>query len=607
MGGVRRFPAGAVPGRPAGGAAALPVATNMAARCGEQGVTGVACPADGLMVPLRSGCNRGAGPRFAGVARFASLLASVSLLASISLLASAALAQEAGAPATGPATGAAAGPATGAATPEAGGQTVQPVLTDPVVQQPFAPEQSMQPSVQPSIQEPVPDGMAPEAATPTPAAAAQPSSSLAPGLPPASTFQPVPQSAEDQVLLSSPRVTDPEAAGVIQADPARIFGFDAPDLTGFAVSAITGLQYGISLRTQYSDNVWRRGSDSTLPAGYRSRSDWRFSPTLTAAAGRPLGRQLLFLNATVGRDYYARNTRLDKSRLSFNGGLQWLLGTRCGGRLQGDYSQRETRYELFDEFIPSTQKRTGITAGGTCRLFGRLSGNLSYDWYKTANDNESRKIADVRGHGFTGGVSYPISTRGSLSATGFWRTADYPNQILFTGEKNHIAFSGFSVGAGYRIGPMMSVNGSIGRTWINYRNPLFTDSGGSTWALGFNYAGPKLGVNVSTGRSSAAGGGSSNFSISKHYTGTLTYSLGRINTSAGYSRRESDNRGTTFVGGVPLGRYARRTDSWMLGADTRLGRFLSVSADYRYEKRPARVDFPGYSANIASLSLGANF
>jgi hypothetical protein len=409
------------------------------------------------------------------------------------------------------------------------------------------------------------------------------------------------------VLLSSPRITDPEAAGVVQADPARIFGFDAPDLTGFAVSAITGLQYGVSLRTEYSDNVWRRGEGATLPAGYRSKSDWRFSPTLTASAGHPLGRQLLFLNATVGRDYYARNTRLDKSRLNFSGGLQWLLGTRCSGRAQGDYSERQTRYELFDEFIPSTQKRTSITVGAGCRLFGRLAGNLNYDWYKTSNDTERRKVSDVRGHGFTGGLTYPISTRGTLSASGFWRRAEYPNQILFTGEKNQIEFSGFSVGAGYKIGPMLSVNGSLGRTWINYRNPLLTDSSGSTWALGLNYAGPKLGVNLSTGRSSAAGGGSANFSITKHYTGTLTYRVGRITTSAGFSRRESDNRGVVFVGGAPVGRYGRRTDSLMLGADTKLGRFLSVSADYRHEKRPARGDFSGYSANIASLSLGASF
>jgi hypothetical protein len=440
------------------------------------------------------------------------------------------------------------------------------------------------------------------------APAGPPPSALAPGLPPATLVAPVPTSPEEQALLGAPRDDDAAAAGLVQADPARIFGIDAPDLTGFAVSIVRGLSYGASLRTEYSDNVARRASSAGLPSRYNSRTDWRFTPQATVSAGQPFGRQTLFLNAGIGRDYYARNTALDRDRARVAGGLQWVLGSRCAGRIQGDYSTRQTSSDLFDEYLPSTQERVAATVGGTCRVASRLSANLAYDWYEITNGLESRRMANSKAHGLVAGLTYPIARRGSVSISGFWRTTDFPNQLLLTGETNQIKFSGFSVGGGYRIGPAFSLNGSIGRTKADYRNPFLPSFTGTTWSAGLNYAGPKIGVNISTGRSASSGSGNSNFSVSTHYTGTVRYALGqRIHTSVGYSHRKSDNRARLEIPSEGLADNNRKSDTLMANMDYDLNRLLSLSAEYRHEHQAARLLWSGYSTNIASLSVRANF
>jgi hypothetical protein len=458
--------------------------------------------------------------------------------------------------------------------------------------------------------------MAPEAAdapiappAPPEAAPAQPepSSSLSPGLPPAIQYRPVPSSPEEQSLLGAPRDDTAAARGLVQADPSLLFGIDAPDLVGFAVSAVRGFKYRASLRTEYSDNVAHRASDAPLPGRYVSRTDWRFTPEIGISAGHDVGRQLLFLNGTLGRDYYARNTALDRSRANVSTGVQWAL-SRCGGRVQGDYSTRQSSSYLFDDNLPSTQDRLSATVGATCRVSGRLSANAGYDWYKTANGLEARRVSNSRGHGLVAGLSYPIANRGSLSVSGFWRTVDYPNQLLLTGEANQIKYSGFSVGGGYRLGPTFSMNGSIGRTKADYRDPLVPNFNGTTWSAGLNYTGQRIGATVSAGRSASASGGSANFSVSENYTGTVRYRLGdRIGTSLGYTHNKADNQSRVLIPGEGLTPRSRKRDTILASVDYRLPRIFHLAADYRHEKQAAQLERAGYSTNIYSLTLSASF
>lgn len=471
-------------------------------------------------------------------------------------------------------------------------------------------ESLVQPSVQPGVLEPVTDeemqAIEAERAEAATQEAGRPFSALDPGLPPASFAEPVVQSPEEQVLLGAPRMANAAAAGYVQVDPGRVFGDDGPWLTGLAVGVITGLKYSASLKTEYSSNLFRRPSGAPSREG-ESRGDWHFVPEVDIMAGRPLGGQLLFLNATLGWDMYARNSNRNKSRMKLNGGIAYQLGTRCAGRLQGDFSTRQTSVHRFADNLSSRQKQLNLEANTACRLAGRMIGSLAYQWHQTTNGLEERRFANSRSHGINGALSYPVGVRGNVSVSGFWRTQEYPHRMLVTGEVDKVKFTGFSVGAGYRIGPSISLNGGIGRTKVSPRNPLSPDFSGTTWSIGANYAGPKLGASLSTGRS-ASGGNGSTFSISKHSAANLSYSINsRMGATLSYTQSESENRGRFFIPGEGLVAPQRKTNTYLAGLDYRMNRLLSFRGDYRRQSRPDEVDRPGYTAHIFALTANADF
>lgn len=568
----------------------------------------------------RVGCRteHDAGVGLAGRAPLATAMLVSALLSSAVAHAQDSGGGDAGAPASGGSSPATSVPQIGAPgiplSPDQGGAEsgVAPQV-QPSIQAPVDPQSTVQPSVQPSIQTPLSEAeaaaLAAEAAAaasaPTPLA---PTSALEAGLPPATAIQPG-VSPEEQILMGAPRVVDAAERGLVQVNPARIFGSDAPDLTGLAVAAISGLRYSASLRTEYSDNMLRLPDGQATRPG-QSRSDWHFTPEVSIMAGKPLGRHRLFLNTDLGWDFYGQNTQRDRSRVNVNTGLEYMLGTRCGGRLQADYSSRQTRVDEFQEFISSRQKRTTLGANTSCRMMGRLMSSLAYEWRKTSYNLEARKRANSRGHSVVGGLSHPFGARGTLSVSGFWQEQDYPYQLLLlTGETNKVKSTGFNVGGGYRIGPSLSVNGSIGKTKVSSRNPLVNDFSGTTWALGANYAGPKLGASITAGRSASSGStGASSFSISKRYAANLTYRLNtRMGASMGISRSEVENRGRIAIPDEDLLSLHRTSNSFLFGVDYNMNRLLSFNADYRRESRPDEEIRPGFTANIFSLTVTAGF
>lgn len=492
--------------------------------------------------------------------------------------------------------------------------SVQPSIQRPVLQQPMTgqvPDPAARPGAQPeegppvdSLTGTVPDGLLIQ---PMLNPFVAPASALDPGLPPAVFVQPVPQSSAEQSLLAAPRVADPDSAGVVQADPSRVYGIDGPWLTGLAVAAISGLKYSASFRTEWTDNIARTSAEEPLRPGSTSRSDWRFVPEIRVMAGKNIGRQLLFANASLGYDFHARNTMRDKERLNLQGGLEYRLGTRCSGRLQAGYGSRLSESYLFDEEADTKQERVTLTASTSCRI-GRIVSALNYQWKDVSNDNEFRQISDSRGHSVTGSLSYPIGVRGALSVGGFWQMNEYPHQFLLNGDVNKVKFTGFNVGGSYRIGPSLAVNGSVGRSKVDPRNPFSLPFSGTSWSLGANYAGPKMGISLGAGRSASGGsGGSANFSISDSYSASLSYKVNsRLSASAGYTHSESDNRGIVRIPGGELLSRLRKRDSFILGADYHLNGPFSLSADYRHEKRASTEFYAGYTANIVSLTIRAS-
>lgn len=414
-------------------------------------------------------------------------------------------------------------------------------------------------------------------------------------------------------------VVPPSAPGtpaptVVEADQFRVFGDDAPVFSPLALVGALGLNVSASLQTEYIDNVARLSEGEPLGSRYKSKDDWAFRPSVSLSAARPFGRQQLFLNGVIGRDFYARNTTLDRNRIGIDGGINWVLGTRCGGRVQGGYSKRGTQFGTFEEVIPSTQERTIFLASGSCRTVTGLSANINYNTGKTRNKTDDptgqvdRSFANVNQQGVNGGIGYPLGRRGEIGIQGNWNEQEFPNQPLANGDLNGTEIYGANVFGNYRVGTTLRATGGIGKSWVKPKAPLADDFAGLTWNLGLNYTGPRIGAALSMGRSvNGSSGGSSNYSLGTFYNASVNYKANnRLSMAAGMAFSNTDYRGinqlpeTEDIDSAKMRRY-------FIGADYRLNRILAFALDFNHQNRSSQPSSQSYKVNSIGLTARAAF
>jgi hypothetical protein len=451
------------------------------------------------------------------------------------------------------------------------------------------------------------------------ALAAMAAPAIAQVIPPTIPQQPLPP------VVNSPFPPPPSAASAglpastapagIEPDLRRVYGDDAPFLGGLDILAGIGFDISASLVTEYNDNVLRRPDDAALQPG-ESRTDVIFRPRISLSAGRAFGRQQLFIASTIGRDIYTRNEDLNRTRFSIDGGLQWTLGQRCNGRVQGGWNTRGTQFDLFEEVVPSTQERSSLFANATCQTAGGLAPTIAYDTYSIRNSTGEtstgqtvdRSFADVDQQGVSGGIGYTISNRGQVGVQLSWRELDYPNQLLADGSKNGTVITNWNVYGNYRIGNSLRANGSLGYSNVDPKAVLSQAFKGSVWSLGLDYNGPRLGAGLAAGRNvSGSNGGQANYQISEFFNGSVTYRFNdRMDAVAGYSRTDQTNRG--FAGVPDTGTLRSFTiDRVFVGADYRLNRIFSFGLDVNYQNRVSRPATFSYDATAVQFTIRASF
>jgi hypothetical protein len=392
----------------------------------------------------------------------------------------------------------------------------------------------------------------------------------------------------------------------VQPELERLYGRDL-DFDPLGILGIIGFAADARLRIEYNDNIRRLSDDRTAEeAGLVSRADWLFSPTLSLKAGRTIGRQQLFVVSSFSRDFYARNTELNRNNVLVNGGVLGTLGARCNWRVQGGWQSRATRFDQFGEVIPSSTRTTSVNAGGGCRSAGGLGFNLGYDrgWFR--NNLEVRESANSDSQGLNGSISYALGQRGDVSVQGFWRQSELPNLILPTGEPNGTTITGISGGVNYRIGPSLRAGLALGFTQADPRNPISQPFSGATWNLSLDYSGPRLGASVGTSRGVSGGNGRfATYQIGTNVRAVVRYRTGqRIALSAGWSYDDAANRGFEDIG--VIGRLDRsRTHRLQAGADYALNRLLQLGFDVNHQNRSAEPDIYAYKSTAVVLTLRA--
>jgi len=401
----------------------------------------------------------------------------------------------------------------------------------------------------------------------------------------------------------------------VEVDTARIFGDNAPRATGAQVNAADGFSISAAITTEYSDNMVRLNDAVPLPSQYESRSDWRFQPNVSIAAGRPIGRQKVFANMLVGRDIYARNTILNTNRFLLDAGLDWSAGARCGGRLQGGYEDRGTRLDQFAVVVPSKQETVNFFASASCPSPVGISPNISYTWTKTNNSvttddpvlEDLRQLSDSRGQSINGGLTYRLAGRGDIGVQGSWSSYTFPNQV-FNGQESGTEIIGLNGVANYRFGPSLQATLGLGYSWVDSKLEQGSDYSGLTYQGALVYSGPRLGANLRLSRGvTGSTGGLANYQIGTEFLFGVSYQAGdQLSLNAGFARSDIDVRGLDDLP-INLIQQDYVLDRLFVGGDYSFGRRFSARIDYSHENRKSVPEFYSYKANVIAFSLRARF
>lgn len=241
----------------------------------------------------------------------------------------------------------------------------------------------------------------------------------------------------------------------------------APAATSSAGSGATGPNgLTFSLTARYDDNV-PRNNDLRANSSNLVRSDVRISPAIELNASRNIGRHQIGIRSHLGYDFYARNTVLNRERLSV-GPFAFFDLPVCDLAVEGLASRGQS--DLGQLVFVGIDPNLGVKNTETRkRINGRLvcGGNYglrpSLEVERTSGDNSNplRRIADYRVTRIQPGVGYASPGLGEVSAYAVRQDTDLPNQLFPNGQQAGYTLRGF--GASYRrnIGTRLNFSGSI--------------------------------------------------------------------------------------------------------------------------------------------------
>ena len=339
-----------------------------------------------------------------------------------------------------------------------------------------------------------------------------------------------------------------------------------------ARNAIDGRGYSIeaALDSLYDTNILR--NSSVFNFGGRSRADFVFTPSATLRAGLPFGRQQLFGTFSVGRDYYARNTDYDRTRINVGGGANLHVGVHCEGSLYGQYAEQQgTQLDLIQS-VPNKQQDTLYQANAGC---GRERGFGFGGGYTRIETRNAAAIFSQFGSNtsvYSGNLRYNSGVRGTITLTGSYSNISYPNRIaglvgVGNGLGNGDGVRVYSGQIAYRrnFGPRITTNVGVSYIKADPKLPTFDILGQRTNP---GYSGPGFDVSVGyhpgtrlSGTLTASRNVTATANVGALYTGDSGYALDlsyalspRISTGVGGSLSTRDYRGSfaSPVNPVPL-------------------------------------------------------
>lgn len=378
-----------------------------------------------------------------------------------------------------------------------------------------------------------------------------------------------------------------------------------------AQGAIEGRGYSIegSVSSLYDSNILRDGG---FFAQGRSLGDFLITPSATLRAGLPIGRQQIFGSATLGRDFYIRNTDFDRTRLNIGGGANLQAGPNCQGSLFAQYSEQQGRQLDLVNNAPSLQQDTVYQVNAGCGRARGLGFGGGFTRAETGNGSPLFALFDSTTSTFTANTRYSGGRLGTITLSGTYSDVSYPERGTVAPLNRGEGVNVYSGQIAYRreIGPSISAN--LGVSYINVEPK---QSAGATPGGTRGYSGPgfdlsltyrpgaRLSGTVVASRSvTASSNVGASYAIDGSYGLDINYKLSpRLSAAAGGSINTRDYRGSFISPVDPVVRSSdtlHRVFASLSYAPTRLYSVDLLVAQQGRRSSPSVFNFDSTSAAV---------
>lgn len=372
----------------------------------------------------------------------------------------------------------------------------------------------------------------------------------------------------------------------------------------------------------YDSNVFGLSDLSIEQRGLKGRSkdDFSLSPALNLDIFLPFGRKSVFASGSIGYDFYARNSQLNRERINMNLGGNLQVMSSCSTGVSLNYSRaRSDAGDVFVEnegLISRGNTRELRSIGGHARCGGSIgiSPAVSYNHAETRNTNDLFKLNDSNQDSVEGSLGYQRPSLGRISIYGSYSTGEYLNRNVlglpdvFPGIPRD-GVKSYSAGARFErsIGSRISGSASFGYSWVNPKAVFSQKFRGATYALNLNVIPTtRLSIDLDASRSTNLSNTVlATFSVTELYAFNSTYKLNdRLNLNFGTSLRKQNFHQTAATIDNTTTLKNDKFTRYYGGFVYSLNRRIRLNGLVSFQRRSA--DNPLFRYNNTTASLGAS-
>jgi len=368
--------------------------------------------------------------------------------------------------------------------------------------------------------------------------------------------------------------------------------------------------YGVSLGLTHLSNVYHTGDGSP------SNSDWVATEMLLAGLDQHIGRQRIYLNASVQENQYQHDGSLNNSGYNINGGLDWAAFDKLSGSINGSATRNLAPFNpgyLPNSTVKNIEDLEQINASVHYGLAGPLSleGRAGY-----LSDNYSASLYQPYIYHQTYeslGVNYRISGALMVGADVRHTSIEYPNYVdAITGlaSGDHVNRNDFDLLAEWTATGASFISGRLSVGRAVHSDATASNFSGVTGTVAWRWQPTsKLQVTTTlthdTGLNTSFNGiGVAPAELNSVSTSASVYGVyaltGKINLTGliAVTKRDLANNNA----GIPSGAATDTTYTLRLGEQWAINRTFSLMCQIEFDQRVGQATI--YSTPFAANSIG---